>query len=78
MTGESSTLSGSGSSAGADRGVGTSLGGDNAASMIAGCSSSSSSSEEDSDEEEEDEDEDEEDEEDEDNPEIPAFPGEEN
>ena len=64
MTGESSTLSGSGSSAGADRGVGTSLGGDDAAGMVAGCSSSSSSSEEDSDEED-DEDEDEEDEEDE-------------
>lgn len=65
MTGESSTLSGSGSSAGADRGVGTSLGGDDAAGMVAGCSSSSSSSEEDSDEEEDDEDEDEEDEDDE-------------
>ena len=64
MTGESSTLSGSGSSAGADRGVGTSLGGDDAAGMVAGCSSSSSSFEEDSDEED-DEDEDEEDEEDE-------------
>lgn len=63
-------LSGLGSSTGAGRGTGTSLGGGDTEEMVAGCSSSSSSSSEDSDEDDEEEDE-EEDEEDEELDELP-------
>lgn len=62
MTGEPATLSGSGSSTGASRGAGASLGGGDAEGIVAGCSSSSSS-EEDSDDDDDEEEEDEEDEE---------------
>lgn len=67
--GEPAVLSGLGSSTGAGRGTGTSLGCGDTEEMVAGCSSSSSSSSEDSDED--DDEEDDEDEEDEELDELP-------